>query len=282
LRGVDPAAAALRERPADARPRRVVLAVDAPSPLAKNVAAMPFPPRARRALALAAACGLALAAHAARAEEDAPAGAPPTIYKWVDANGIAHYTTDLGRVPRSVRGSVRALGGGGTSPGDGFASRDASPDAPLEAPATPPAEWDQGGAAAAASASAPPADGAESASPAAAAGSTAGDEGFATSDRPAESPDGEGTAPASAGGAVQTASAADPARAGDLDARIASLEAEIASDEETLKGLLAAPAPSDPGEIAYDQSFRAVAERLPKRLAELRTLQSERAQLGEP
>jgi len=68
----------------------------------------------------------------------------------------------------------------------------------------------------------------------------------------------------------------------DLDARIAALEAEIVSDENALKGFLAVPGPEDPAEIAYDQSFREVAERLPKRLAELRSLQGERAQLEQP
>ena len=57
----------------------------------------------------------------ARAEEP-EAAAAPTIYKWVDANGIAHYTTELSRVPRSVRGSVRALGSESGSESD--ATRD--------------------------------------------------------------------------------------------------------------------------------------------------------------
>ena len=52
---------------------------------------------------------LGLGSPAASAEEPAP-GAPPTIYKWVDANGVAHYTTELGRVPRSVRGSEQGRG----------------------------------------------------------------------------------------------------------------------------------------------------------------------------
>jgi hypothetical protein len=246
-------------------------------------------PRARalRALTLAAVCGIALGAQAAVAE-DAPAAAAPTIYKWVDTNGIAHYTTELGRVPRSVRGSVRALGNGGGPPSDGFAARDASPDAPPDsaapsaAPATAPGteqtDWDQGSAGAAAAAA-----------PAAAATPAAGDAGdpFAETDRPAELPgdEGQAAAPPQTASAEPTAAVAaevDPARAGDLDARIAALEAEIASDEEALKGFLAAPAPGDPGQIAYDPSFREVAERLPKRLAELRTLESERAQLDQP
>jgi Domain of unknown function (DUF4124) len=261
-----------------------VLAVDASSPLAKNVAAMPAPrARALRALILAAVCGIALGAQAAVAEDTPAAAAAPTIYKWVDTNGIAHYTTELGRVPRSVRGSVRALGNAGGTPGDGFAARDASPEAPPDsaapsaapgtAPGTEQTDWDQGSAGAAAAATTP----------------AAGDAGdpFAETDRPAELPGDEGQAAAppqtaSAEPAAAVAAEIDPARAGELDARIAALEAEIASDEEALKGFLAAPAPGDPGQIAYDPSFREVAERLPKRLAELRTLESERAQLDQP
>jgi hypothetical protein len=260
-----------------------VRAVDASSPLAKNVAAMPDPRRApSRVLAFAAALGVSLAAAGARGEEAAPA--PPTIYKWVDANGIAHYTTDLGRVPRSVRGSVRALGGTSASPSDGFAARDVAPPDPADAaPApVPQPEWDAGTAAAGGASG-----GDQTGASAAAAGSQPGDgDDFAATDRPAELPGGEdptAAAPAPAASAEPPAQAEPaPRRAEDLDARIAALEAEIASDEEALKTLLAAPAPADPGVIAYDLSFREVAERLPKRLAELRTLQSERAQLDQP
>jgi hypothetical protein len=44
---------------------------------------------------------LALGA-AALAEES---GTPPHIYRWIDENGIAHYTTSLERVPEELRGA---------------------------------------------------------------------------------------------------------------------------------------------------------------------------------
>lgn len=47
-------------------------------------------------LALALLC----AAPAASAEENA---APPRIYRWIDENGIAHYTTSLEHVPEPLR-----------------------------------------------------------------------------------------------------------------------------------------------------------------------------------
>jgi hypothetical protein len=46
------------------------------------------------------ALALCTAAAPALAESDS---APPTIYRWVDENGIAHYTTDLERVPEELR-----------------------------------------------------------------------------------------------------------------------------------------------------------------------------------
>ncbi len=33
----------------------------------------------------------------------------PTIYRWVDTDGVAHFTTDLSRVPRSLRKQVSTL-----------------------------------------------------------------------------------------------------------------------------------------------------------------------------
>jgi hypothetical protein len=172
-----------------------------------------------------------------------------------------------------VRGSVRKLGSEPTN-AEAYATRDAAgAEAP---PAEPPPEWDVGDA--------PP--------PAPAPAPDPGRDGWAGTDRPFDMPpgqEGEPTAPP-----TQTAAASAPegepalstadreSLRRDLDARIAALEAEIVSDENALKGFLAVPGPEDPAEIAYDQSFREVAERLPKRLAELRSLQGERAQLEQP
>jgi hypothetical protein len=46
-----------------------------------------------------------LCAGASHAAEDEPGR--PTIYKWVDENGIAHYTTDRKRVPKNLRNKIR-------------------------------------------------------------------------------------------------------------------------------------------------------------------------------
>jgi len=60
----------------------------------------PWPVRAPHRLALALA--LALAAGTADAEA-------PKIYKWVDANGIAHYTTDPERIPKALRDRIQSV-----------------------------------------------------------------------------------------------------------------------------------------------------------------------------
>jgi len=64
-----------------------------------------------------------------------------TIYRWVDENGVAHYTSDLERVPGSLRGlasagGVRALGARAAGPGgQEWLGRDRRID---------PSEWDSG------------------------------------------------------------------------------------------------------------------------------------------
>lgn len=79
--------------------------------------------------------------------DDAQAPARRTIYKWVDTNGVAHYTTDPERIPEEVRGlahELREREGTGEvgappasatgSPGaDAWAVRDAPP-GPVDAP----------------------------------------------------------------------------------------------------------------------------------------------------
>jgi hypothetical protein len=47
------------------------------------------------------ALGLLALGAAALAEES---GTPPHIYRWIDENGVAHYTTSLERVPEELRG----------------------------------------------------------------------------------------------------------------------------------------------------------------------------------
>lgn len=53
---------------------------------------------------------LALAAAAAPAIGQETPAERPRIYKWVDENGIAHYTTDRSRIPSGLRNRAEALG----------------------------------------------------------------------------------------------------------------------------------------------------------------------------
>jgi hypothetical protein len=84
---------------------------------------------------LAPALALALGGLARAAGDEAPAR--PPIYKWVDANGIAHYTTDPERIPAELRGLVRERREDAGAPdapesaADAWAVRDAAP-APVE------------------------------------------------------------------------------------------------------------------------------------------------------
>lgn len=63
----------------------------------------------RRLRVLRTAAGTALLALAFAGRSLAADGSPPTIYKWVDENGIAHYTTNKKRVPRNLRNRIRSV-----------------------------------------------------------------------------------------------------------------------------------------------------------------------------
>ena len=79
---------------------------------------------------------------AAPAAAEDTAAPPHTLYKWVDTNGIAHYTTDPERIPAEVRGLARErseragdaaaagasdAGGADALAADAWAVRDAAP-----------------------------------------------------------------------------------------------------------------------------------------------------------
>ncbi|MCP5057525.1 MAG: hypothetical protein GY937_12490 [bacterium] len=77
--------------------------------------------------ALLLAVGIAAVSAAA---QDAPEDTSPRIYRWIDENGIAHYTTERERIPAALRNRVggirqekpaRATYGG---PSDAWAGRD--------------------------------------------------------------------------------------------------------------------------------------------------------------
>ena len=198
--------------------------------------------RARRALLRG---GVALAllmtapAVADEVEEEEPAR--PTIFKWVDTNGIAHYTTDPERIPESLRDGVRRLGH--PSETERLPAVAAGPR--RERPARSRRESDY----------------------------------WAVRDAGREDPwvsVGDAYAPFVEGAAGATTATTE---LHDLEDQIASLEGEIARDEEVLKSLISNPANADPLAIADDTEFREVARRLPKLQANLRALREERGEL---
>jgi hypothetical protein len=182
--------------------------------------------------------GLALLvlASSAVAEEKAP----PRIYRWVDENGIAHYTTDPDRIPASLR---RRYG----LPAEPLRNE------PLDAraPAAPPPAND----------TAPEAWAAQEKgeAPAATPGQTETDAEWR-----------EGAAADVAAGPV----AGD--RLSQIELRIAELSASIAADEDVLSAWIGDPAGGDPIELGAKPEFREIAQRLPRRIQELEALQRER------
>jgi hypothetical protein len=184
----------------------------------------------------------------ARAADEAP---PPRIYRWVDENGIAHYTTDPERIPKSLR---RRYG----LPAEPLRNEPLDARAPAPSPVAPsgPDAWasqEKGETpepprAVAAPAPAPaPADGTE------------WNAGAATD---------VAAGPPAAGGASD--------RLSQIELRIAELSASIAADEDKLSGWIGDPAAGDVITLADQPEFREIAQRLPERIQELEALQRER------
>jgi len=204
------------------------------------------------------------AARAAESEASSDERPAPTIYKWVDEHGIAHYTTDFERIPEALRDRVGRLG-----PPDASVRRHRiEADAPTR-----------------------------TIRPAPEAGAR---EEWVVRDRTLERPTDvwdEGDPYAEIVGAEMVSQdpgqdafasvAEEEARRQQLEElgeRIASLRTDIAASEEALKVLVAIPVPEGGGPLAMadDPAFREIAGRLPDLLADLRALEDEREQLEAP
>lgn len=177
------------------------------------------------------------------AAQDEPA--PPRIYRWVDENGIAHYTTDAERIPKSLR---RRFG----LPAQPLARESLDARAPTSvvppAPGHGPDAW---------------AAQEKSALPAVEAGPREGS--------PEELAEGFSEVPV-----LRTADASSLDRLAQLELRIAELAASIAADEDTLSAFIGNPGQGDAVELSDTPEFRQIAGRLPKRLQELEALRNER------
>jgi len=193
------------------------------------------------ALALAAAPAAASAADAA----ESPA---PRIYRWVDANGVAHYTTDEEQIPASLRRRF----GLPTQPLERAPLEAGAPDAGAPPPAPAPR-------------SAPQSSGGDAAFDA-----WISQERGAAPSRASEPGSGEAQLPA------VSASASDADRLAQVELRIAELSAAIAADEDALSAWIGDPQGGDPVALGQTPQFREIASRLPKRIQELEALRRER------
>jgi hypothetical protein len=183
----------------------------------------------------------------ARAEEEA---APPRIYRWVDENGIAHYTTDPDRIPKSLR---RRYG----LPAEPLRNEplDARAPAPAPAPAVTTGVGPDAWASQEKTEAAPPP--LPSAAPAPEAGV-------------------EWREGAPADVAAGPAGGSSGERLSQIELRIAELSASIAADEDALSGWIGDPAAGDAITLGDKPEFREIAQRLPRRIQELEALQRER------
>jgi hypothetical protein len=228
-------------------------------------------PRDPRALAgRAAALGAALVAllllagggsTVAHAEDEAADGTPK-IFRWVDEDGVTHYTTRLDRVPRALRGGVATRAVNRARPNE--EKRDAATEAAAASVATTAARRDERPV------PPPPAD-----------------DRWVGENRPPEVATRQPGSDASLGpdGSFQPSelndqeAAALRARMEDLDLRISEVSAEIAADEDSIKELISDPGSAEAINSGEDADFMEISRRLPDRLAELRALRAERESL---
>ena len=192
---------------------------------------------------------LALLALGAPGLAAAAEDAPPRIYRWVDENGIAHYTTDPERIPKSLR---RRYG----LPAEPLRNEPLDAHAPAPAPvATPGAGPDAWAAQEKTEATAPPP---------------------LPSAAPAPAPGVEWREGAPADVAAGPPGDGSGERLSQIELRIAELSASIAADEDALSGWIGDPAAGDAVTLGDKPEFREIAQRLPKRIQELEALQRER------
>jgi len=201
----------------------------------------------------------------ARAAESEDASATtPVIYKWIDENGIAHYTTDRERIPSAIRDRVESRGEVAAKSPEAAAQavhedlmRDAvrkqaatgTPTAPIPAPSA--------GATAASEVPAPNPNAAP-----APLSQDVQDEVSAVSAPP--------PAP------VAPVAPEEQAQLDELDQKIDAVQGQIAQREETLAALISTPDEQRTTPLVDDPQFREISQTLPKLQADLQTLRERR------
>jgi hypothetical protein len=215
-----------------------------------------------RRLPLCALLGLLLGVSLALARASAD---PPRIFKWVDSNGIAHYTIDPERVPKALRGRIESIEREARPMQPSF---EPPPTAVAPAPAEAlPTEAPSPREAAGASVIAPP---------------TVRSSGEAWATRDAAPRLRRGSSLLAEGDATPEQREARAAEREAMDARIAALEAEITRDENVLKDLIADPGIDEETPLFDRPEFLEVSRRLPQLQAQLQELRDQREQLETP
>jgi hypothetical protein len=218
----------------------------------------------------------------------------PTIYKWVDENGIAHYTTDRERIPSAIRDRVESVAAKPTPKAPGVAAQPNREDLMRDAVRTAPAPAAAAGSIAATVPSAPAPTvetiAAPSATPTAAPSDTEASA-EAENEAATEVEPSEIAAPApieqdlrdesSAVSAPPPAApieldAKEQAAVTELDQQIEGVQAEIAQREETLAALISTSDEQRTTPLVDDPAFREISQRLPKLQADLQTLRERR------
>ena len=230
-------------------------------------------------------CAIAAAAHAEA----------PTIYKWVDENGITHYTTDRNRIPSAIRDRVESVAAKPVPNAPSVSGQPNREDLMRDAVRTAPTP----AAAAAPVAMSAPAPSVESisapnAAPTAAPASPPSDteaNAEAATEAPAEVETTKVASPApisqdlrDESPAVSAAPPAAPielepkeqAAVTELDQQIEGVKAEIAQREETLAALISTSDEQRTTPLVDDPAFREISQRLPKLQADLQTLRERR------
>lgn len=217
----------------------------------------------------------------------------PTIYKWVDENGIAHYTTDRNRIPSAIRDRVESVAEKPSAKTPDVAGQPNREDLLRDSVRTAPAA----GATATPVAMSAPAPNVETiAAPSAAptptpAATPSETEAEAKTEAATDVGTTEIASPAPIEQDLRDESSAvsapppaapielDPteqAAVTELDQQIDGVKAEIAQREETLAALISTADEQRTTPLVDDPAFREISQRLPKLQAELQTLRERR------
>ena len=219
------------------------------------------------------------------------------VYRWLDESGVAHYTTQPGRIPREFRDTVREIGEAPattTAPGTAIGISSTPPAVPPPVAAPPPAgprvmpqgEFEEPplgshssvptpapSTTGSAPASSRPREPDVAAPPPGFLHGTAGSTGASATTTPRGTP---ALAPASSPSEPPLAPADGPA----LDDHIAALEDLVGRDQSALQDILSQPRESDGPRVADRTDFREIAQRLPKLQADLKALRERRTRQG--